>query len=217
MDLVQPVIDLLVGLKCKVRAGEKVDPGVLREEILDRLKSLESSMHSIPQLQNKVETVKHVLVYFADEVILNSGWEHAGQWEENLLELELFNSRLGGEQFFTKLDSEGMNHPELAELFFICLSLGFRGKYRIREEPLKGIRETLYSRFQFRLPDDERRLSPGAEMIDPGVNSPLPRMFGLWTIGIVSIVTLGLYLLTSQLIWKEIASVVHQISQSIWT
>lgn len=215
MEKAEPVIDLLVGFRIRIKSGEEIDPGYLRRKILESLDVMVSGMSSIPELHNKIETVKHVLVYFADEVILDSGWSHVDGWFEDLLELELFNSRLGGEQFYEKLEKVGMADAEMAELFYTCLSLGFRGKFGNDEAPLR-IRENLYSRFRFRLPDDERRMTPGAERVDPGISSPVSRMFGLWTLGIVFIVTLGLYLITSQLIWKEIAGVVRDICSGLW-
>jgi len=215
MEKAEPVIDLLIGFRVRIKSGEEIDPGYLRSTILKSLETMESGMRLVPELHNKIETVKHILVYFTDEVILDSGWAYVDQWFEDLLELELFNSRLGGEQFYEKLEREGMVDDELAELFYTCLSLGFRGKFGNDEAPLRT-RENLYSRFRFRLPDDERRLSPGAERVDPGISSPVSRMFGLWTLGIVFIVTLSLYFITSQLIWKEIAGVVSDICSGLW-
>ena len=210
MQIAGPVVDLLVQLRAGIKAGRDMSPDALRRTVVEGLENMESQMLSAPLLQNKVAPVKQVLVYFADEVILASGWAHAGQWRETLLEYAFFKTRLGGEKFYEMID-EHQGDPEMAELFYTCLSLGFLGKYRINPTPIAGIRENLYARFAFRLPDDERRLSPGAELVHPGQTSTLPRMFGVWTLVVVSFVSLGLYVVTSQLIWNNIADGVGSV------
>ena len=214
MTLVAPVVDLLVGVRFKIKSGRELFPEQLRQEVTSALQKLEDRMQGLPELQAKILSVKQVLVYFADEVILDSGWSQVSLWNETLLEQELFQTRLGGEKFYEMIE-EYQGDPEMAELFYTCISLGFQGKYRINPGPLTGIREALYARFSFRLPDDERRLSPGAEQIVPGRNSTLPRMFGIWTLVVVAFVSMGLYVVTSQLIWRNIAGVVDAVCTSL--
>ena len=53
-------------------------------------------------------------------------------WERKPLQLALFGDHLAGENFFTKLDAlrqQGSARVQVLEVFYVCLLLGFQGKY----------------------------------------------------------------------------------------
>jgi type VI secretion system protein ImpK len=50
-------------------------------------------------------------------------------WKRSPLQVELYKTANAGEEFFDKLQTLAPDQKEIRELYFICLSLGFRGRY----------------------------------------------------------------------------------------
>src|SRR5262245_49188506 len=80
-----------------------------------------------------IEMAKFALVGFLDETILQSSWALRDLWAGNPLQLQYFNEFNAGEEFYTKLESlRNADDPkklDILEVYFLCLALGFKGKY----------------------------------------------------------------------------------------
>jgi type VI secretion system protein ImpK len=131
------------------RAPEKnaISAERLRQEIrsqLDRAGQL-ATLAGYPQ--DKLEHVRFSIVAFVDEVLLNSEWAHRTAWMERPMQLEEFQTAIAGDQFFERLDRGGEIDPEVAEIDFIILSLGFKGRYISDEAELTAVRRRLFKRF----------------------------------------------------------------------
>lgn len=211
----KPVIDYLLGFRYRLAAGENIDLHTLRAEIQNHLRKMVATLQSIPSMQARINTIHYVMTGFADEVILSSSWNHAREWHDRLLEIEEFKTSVVGEKFFDLLENEGYRDPELAELFFTCLALGFRGRYRNQEEKLSLIKGRAYAALPQRLPDNERHLTPGAEYIIGGGKKHLPQVFGFSAIGVVLLVSIVIYFIASQWMWSDIADIINDVSRSL--
>src|SRR5262245_21691044 len=79
---------------------------------------------------------KFALAAFADEVIYHSNLPGKTQWLSNPLQLQFFQLNTAGDGFFVNLDNmygqRGRSH--VAQIYFLCLALGFQGKYRLRNQ-----------------------------------------------------------------------------------
>lgn len=77
---------------------------------------------------------QYVMVALADEIFLHTEWEGKKVWVSNLLETKIFQSHVAGELFFQKLDrllqERDPAQRDLAAVYLMALSLGFKGKYR---------------------------------------------------------------------------------------
>ena len=85
---------------------------------------------------------KYALVSLADDLGLHSDWDHAESWNRYLLELRHFNTSFAGAEFFDRLQRlrqrlSTTHEPALREqvlgaleVYYTCLKLGFRGRYR---------------------------------------------------------------------------------------
>ena len=119
---------------------EQPAPDVLQREILGYFDAMmrKGREARIPE-QDMVEA-KFALAAFADEVVFTSTWPGRAQWLQNPLQLQFFNVNTAGEGFFTNLDNlhgqRGRNH--VAQIYFLCLALGFQGKYRLRHQEALG-------------------------------------------------------------------------------
>lgn len=76
---------------------------------------------------------QYVMAALADETLLTRlDWEGRAVWQDRLLETALFGTRVAGERVFERIDAmlqDGANaHPDLATIYLVALSLGFRGR-----------------------------------------------------------------------------------------
>jgi len=211
----RPIIDYLLGFRYRIELGESIDLHTLRGELLNILGGIESRLSSVPAMHSRINAIKYILTGFSDEVILSSNWPHAREWRERLLEMEFFKTSVVGERFFDLLEQIGYHDPEMAELFFTILALGFRGRYRNNQEELRIIKQRVYAVLPNRLPEDERHLSPGAEHVITGKQTNLPRIFGFGAVAGVLLASLIFYIVASQWMWNDIVKVIHQVSSSL--
>jgi type VI secretion system protein ImpK len=77
------------------------------------------------------DLAKYALVSWTDELLLESPWEGRDWWTNNLLEVELFNSRLCNELFYERArEAAALARRDALEVYYVCVVLGFRGLYR---------------------------------------------------------------------------------------
>ena len=95
----------------------------------------------------KVDHVRFSIVAFVDEVVLNSDWVHRSVWMERPMQFEEFETTVAGDQFFDRFEGVSEIDPEIAEIDFLILSLGFKGRYVGMENDLLNVRRRLFKRF----------------------------------------------------------------------
>ncbi len=203
-----PLLDYLVDLKQKLSKGEQLSPDVLRNDAKSLLAEVENRLLKFSEFHTRLDLIKYVLTALIDEVVIFSSSEYSSDWQAHPLEMDLFGKSIAGERFFELLENDGYRDPELAELFFVCLAIGFDRKI-VRDKEMK---KRLYALISERLPEDERRLSPGAEeaIVKPG--AMLPPMFGVVAITTVLVVSVVVYMISSQLLWHDASRFIHNVS-----
>ena len=111
----------------------------LRQRLLGELKGFENRMLQKGVSRNQVEIAKYLLCSLIDETVLNTPWGSQSGWGHHSLSSELFKKMWGGEEFFQILDrlkQQSAQNLDLLELGYLCLSLGFEGKYRYSKDSL---------------------------------------------------------------------------------
>jgi type IV/VI secretion system ImpK/VasF family protein len=204
-------LNYLVELKLKLSKGEQISPDVLRNDAKALLSDVEKKLLEHSRFHTRLDLIKYVLTALIDEVVIFSSWEYHNEWQNHPLEMDLFEKNIAGERFFELLENDGYRDPELAELFFVCLAIGFDRKI-VRDKEMK---KRLYALINERLPEDERRLSPGAEEAIVKPISILPPLFGIVAITTVLIVSVVVYTISSQLLWHEASDFIHNVSQTL--
>lgn len=71
---------------------------------------------------------------WVDEIIMNSNWDHRSQWQSELLQTEFYRTTNAGEEFFDRLEQLYPEQKSVREVYYICLALGFRGRYAWEED-----------------------------------------------------------------------------------
>lgn len=73
---------------------------------------------------------RYGLISWIDEMLVEAPWDGREWWSNNVLEVELYNTRNCYEMFFVKA-KEASTHSQrdALEVFYVCVILGFRGFY----------------------------------------------------------------------------------------
>lgn len=83
---------------------------------------------------SQVMSARYLLCSVVDEAVVTTPWGNESQWSKMSLLSSFHNETFGGEKFFLFLEQLSRNpvkHLAMLELMYICLSLGFEGKYRV--------------------------------------------------------------------------------------
>lgn len=109
---------------------------------------------------------RYVLCTALDEMVLSTPWGSQSNWPQQSLLGSFHNENSGGEKVFQILEHMKNNPAQnlnMLELLYLCISLGFAGKYRIHasgRDHLEQIRAELYFLIQQYKGESERELSP---------------------------------------------------------
>ena len=170
-DLCSEIFMLILQMR---ESSDYGDASILRNKILNLLDKFENRAMSSNIKHEKIQSVKFALVAFIDETIANSEWSSKTSWLAEPLQLKIFNCYNAGEEFFSRLESlrlrERTNIEEI-EIYYLCLSLGYRGMYKMESpEKIRSIVDDLYYALNTYLGDPTNLLSPngipGDEMLN---------------------------------------------------
>jgi len=114
------------------------------------IKSLDSRQPSFDRVKTDIERLisdsqgclkkgdfshdDHDLARFAifawvDEIILSSSWNERNRWLGEQLQRVYYNTSDAGELFFEKLNNIGLHQRDVREVYYLCLAIGFTGRY----------------------------------------------------------------------------------------
>lgn len=115
------------------RSPDPGDPEALRIQIDELFRALESRAKQMQIAEPHLADAKYAIVAIIDEMILNSDWKVKETWSTRPLQMEYFNSFSAGEEFYVKIEnyrnSTDKNMLGVLEVYYTCLSLGFRGMH----------------------------------------------------------------------------------------
>ncbi|MGR3270604.1 type VI secretion system protein TssL [Thalassococcus profundi] len=116
------------------RATAPDNPDVLRTRLLESLTHARDSAVSAGVPLSRADQGAWFVGALLDDIALNTPWGGHSGWPRMPLVVSMYGNVDAGERFFD-LAEDLIRYPErdpqLLELVFLCLSLGFRGKYRI--------------------------------------------------------------------------------------
>lgn len=109
-----------------------VDINVLQQNLVHEIRAFECGAHTHGYRPDQILIARYAICATLDEIIENTVWGNQN-WQVYSL-LQCFQGENnGGEAFFLlleKLSKEPSQHIDLLEFMYLCLSLGFGGKFR---------------------------------------------------------------------------------------
>lgn len=196
----------------------------IQKKLLSIIENVTNTIHAKSRINPKfVGDAKYIMAVLADEIFLNLQWEGAKFWRYTLLEKQIFQTEIAGDKFFTMLDEivTDFNNEEMAFLYLMALSLGFKGRYRDiknSDEHIGWYKDRLYSILNTK---SARLYFPGrSHMIEScydyvyaeNDNSQLPD-YRFWAYCVLSVVFA--YILISHFVWADITDDIGEILSKI--
>ena len=119
----------------RMREAEDLgDPASLRKLIGYYLDLFEKNCKAIGIQPDSILETKYALVALIDETVLSVPGICRDYWFTRPLQLDLFGDNIAGEEFYNKLQKmllEIERKKDVLEIYYICLSLGFEGRYKL--------------------------------------------------------------------------------------
>lgn len=171
------------------------DPAGLRNHLVDEVRRFEANARALGIRDANVLPARYVLCALIDEAVLGTPWGSESVWSGQGLLVTFHNEAWGGEKFYLLLDRLLTNPSEnidMLELLYLCLSLGFQGRYQAREggqEQRSQVTERLYQVIRNQRGDPERELSVHWRGIQEQ-RDPLIHFVPLWVLSAVAAVLL---------------------------
>jgi type VI secretion system protein ImpK len=157
-----PLLDLVPQLRATL---QHPDPMGLRDALVRDIKAFEAKARAAGVAPEAVIGARYALCTMLDEVAASTPWG-SGVWAKQSLLVLFHNETWGGEKVFlllSKLAQAPAQNRDLLELLYICLALGFEGRYRVIDNgraQLETLRERLAQILRTQRGEYERELSP---------------------------------------------------------
>ena len=191
---------LLAGQLRGTLSGPEV--GGLRRHALEEIRRFEQRARGASVTAEVVGAARYALCACLDEAVLSTPWGAQSEWAQQTLLVSLHREAWGGEKFFDMLDKISQDperHIDLMELQYLCIALGFAGKYHAMPQGdarLADVQQALYRQIR----DFRGTPRPDLSLKWKGVEdrrNPLIRYVPWWVVGAAALailaVTFGIY------------------------
>jgi len=173
------------------------DVGVLRRHALDEIRRFEQRARSANVSPEVMSAARYALCACVDEAVLSTPWGAQSEWAQQTLLVALHREAWGGEKFFEmlkKISDDPERHIDLMELQYLCLALGFAGKYQALPQGqahLAEVQQSLYRKIRDYRGVPRNELSLKWKGVEDRRN-PLIRYVPWWVIGAATLATLAI-------------------------
>lgn len=139
--------DTLIPLFAQVRAFTRApsgDAASLTAQLDGAIAAARLRAHDAGFSQADIDEALFAFSAWADELLLTTQWEGAGQWQRHLLQRRYSNLSNAGVVFYDRLAQLTPSQLAVREVFYLCLALGFGGRYAYdrNQKTLTDIRRT---------------------------------------------------------------------------
>jgi type VI secretion system protein ImpK len=176
---------------------EGEDLHALNQRLSGELKLFEHRALHDGAESSQVMAARYVLCTAIDEAVVTTPWGNESEWSQMSLLSSFHNETFGGEKFFQLLERLSRNpvkHLPMLELMYLCLSLGFEGKYRVMPRgmlELEAVRDSLYRQIRQLRGDVPREVSPHWQGLRD-TRRRLVRIVPWWLVALFTLICLGM-------------------------
>lgn len=137
---INPMIDAatpLLGMVMRMRtlSGSPL-PEQLYPQVVTDIQAIEQQLQSQGYEPGAIVSFRYVLCTFIDETALGLGWNTDNGWVKKSLLVHFHNESWGGEKVFVLIErllGEPKRYLDLIEFIWLCLCLGYRGRYKVTQ------------------------------------------------------------------------------------
>ena len=119
------------------KSYSQADAESLFDRTADAVRDFERKAVAANEPDQVVKLARYVLCVTIDEAALSRPWSENSKWRGTKLSVQFHQDNQGGTNLFQVLDRiivQPDKYLHLLELIYLCLSFGFQGKYRTRED-----------------------------------------------------------------------------------
>jgi type VI secretion system protein ImpK len=195
-ELASDIFLLVLGFR---ERAHSVDFNTLHKGVLKLFEEFDQKAKALKIDPEAAADSRYALAAFVDEAVLRSQWAGKEQWADNPLQLQFFETYLAGEGFFEKLEAlrtRGEPVVEVIEIYYLCLVLGFEGKYGMEgTERLTALAKVIHDELIRFRPMNAEGVSPHWKVVDGPAHDEikLPRWL-LYSCAAVILVCVLLYI-----------------------
>ncbi len=164
---------------------------------------------------------RYVLCTVLDELVIKTPWGGDGAWSRQSLLSQFHGETHGGDRFFQMLDylqQAPARNLHLLELMYVCMGLGFEGKFKLDQRghaQLESIRDNLFHLLRRQKGEAERDLSPHWQRVTQRRNK-LASYFPWWVVAaVIGVIMLGTYSTFSYLLAERSQQVLSRLEQPL--
>jgi len=191
---------MLLNLLSQIRnTSSHPNPNGLHQQLATEIKKFEQAAQKEGISPETIYMARYALCSTIDEFVMSTPWGVGSIWSQQSL-LSLFHKETrGGEKFFRlleKLKQDPARNIDMLELLYLCLALGFQGRYRVSQNglsELEQIREDLYYTIRNQRGEFEPGLSLHWEGIDRNATGRSHLVPGWMAACIVILLLVGLF------------------------
>ena len=167
---------------------DHADVPTLRADVIEAIRRFQADTREAGVDPKTSAQACYALCALVDEAVLGTPWGLQSIWSKQSLLITFYREATAGETFFNFLNrakESPHEYLDILEFFYICLSLGFQGKFRVEPggvDRLNRLRQDLYIVIARERGNPERALSlrwRGLQDKSPGVSRFVP----LWVVG----------------------------------
>lgn len=133
-----PILEVGVSLLERIESNELVDYQREHANVLELFARADALLGE----DRSWQLARYALAVWIDEICLSLPWDGAAWWQNNILEMKFFQSRICNVRFFELAkQAAALRDRQALDVFYCCVVLGFRGMYANPEEPPKNTSE----------------------------------------------------------------------------
>ncbi|WP_034604242.1 type IVB secretion system protein IcmH/DotU [Halodesulfovibrio aestuarii] len=220
---INPLIDAatpLIGMALRVRSMSACEHiGIIYKHAVEEVKATEVELAEAGYEHAVILAFRYIFCSFIDEMVMSTSWGADSVWAEHSLLTRFHNETWGGEKVFTilsRLENEPSRYKDLLEFIYLCLSLGFEGRYRVMphgREEYERIINRLFLMLQ-RLEDKEPQDLTRATDHVVSTKYRLSKQVPVWGVfGVFFAIWVGFFIMYSILLHSKSMSVLDQLTQ----
>ncbi len=196
------------------------NPDKLRENLIQAIKNFDQQFYQARINTKLLVPSRYMLCTVIDEFAMLSQWGQQSQWNKNSL-LSIFHKEVwGGENFFIILNKLRENVPEnlyILELIYICLNLGFEGKYRVLDNgknQIAQLKDSLYQQIKQQRGAIDKEISPSWRGVHK--TGTISKMIPTWVVAAVAGVSLLIiFSIYSLILSTQSSSITDEMKQKL--
>jgi len=218
IDAATPLLGLVIRVRrlADFQAVER-----LYQQVVDDVSAIDRELIEQGYERPTVVAYRYVLCALIDEAVLGTDWGAHSVWSQHSLLSRFHNETWGGEKVFAilaRMEQEPARYSEMLAFIYLCLSLGFEGRYKVMENGredyekiVRGLHETLQGLRGDKAPaslgDALTNVTPARNRLRSGL--PVWGIAGLFVVAMAGIFTLYNMALDERI--KDVLSVLDQL------